>query len=110
MDQKSERRMRDVAIWLVRLSTFVSAAAALGLTWAFSGLAQAYFSGKPPAPAPTVVPAVPVAAAPVQQPPKVEQTIVHHRIGRELQASTVIGSIADTYLEGAIAASSTLIK
>jgi hypothetical protein len=78
IDPKSERRTRDIAIWLVRLSTFVSAAAALGLTWAFSGLAQAYFSGKPPAPAPTVVPAVPVAAAPVQQPPKVEQTIVHH--------------------------------
>ena len=78
MDQKSERRTRDLSIWLVRLSTFGSAAGALGMTWYFSGLAQAYFSGKPPAPAPTVVPAVPVAAAPVQAPPKVEQTVVHH--------------------------------
>jgi len=77
-DQKSEKRTRDLAIWLVRLSTVGSAAGALGMTWYFSGLAQAYFSGKPPAPAPTVVPAVPVAAAPVQQPPKVDQTIVHH--------------------------------
>src|ERR1700682_3687137 len=78
MGQRSERATRDRAIWMVRLATFGSAAGAPGLSGVFGAAAQASFSGKPaPASAP-VVPAVPVAAAPVQKAPPVIQTIVHH--------------------------------
>jgi hypothetical protein len=78
MKPRSEQATRDRAIWFVRLATFGGAASALGLTWLFSGMAEAYFSGKPaPAPVP-VPPVVPVAPAPVQQPPAVIQTVVHH--------------------------------
>ena len=65
MERQPERATRNKAIWAVRLATFGGLTGALGLTWAFSNLAEAYFSGKPPAP-PTP-PRVPVAAAPVQQ-------------------------------------------
>jgi len=78
MAPRSERAARDRALWMVRLATVGSAAGALGLTWVFSDAAQAYFSGKPAPRSAPVVPVVPVAAAPVQQPPQVIQTIVHH--------------------------------
>jgi hypothetical protein len=78
MAQTSEQTTRDRAIWFVRLGTFAGAACALGLSWTFSNLSLAYFSGKPPAPTPVVVPVVPSAAAPVQKPPTVIQTVVRH--------------------------------
>jgi hypothetical protein len=71
-------RTRDRAIWIVRLATFGGVASALGLTWLFSDLAQAYFSGKPGPTAAVVPPKLPVEAAPVQKPPTVIQTVVHH--------------------------------
>ncbi len=79
MTGRSEHRTRDRAIWAVRLATTGGAVAALGLTWVFSNLAASFFSGKPVAaqPSPTP-PRVPVAAAPVQAPPTVIQTVVHH--------------------------------
>lgn len=70
-------RTRDRAIWIVRLATIAGAAGALGLTWLFSDMAQAYFSGKPGAIA-SVPPKVPVEPAPVQKAPTVVQTVVHH--------------------------------
>ena len=75
-DRKAERSTRTKAIWVVRLATFGGLAGALGLTWAFSNLAEAYFSGKPPAP--PRPPQVPLAAAPVQKPPAEVVTVVHH--------------------------------
>ena len=78
MAQTPEQTTRDRAIWFVRLGTFAGAACALGLSWTFSNLSLAYFSGKPPVPTPAVVPVVPATAAPVQKPPTVIQTIVHH--------------------------------
>lgn len=71
-------RTRDRAIWIVRLATFGGVASALGLTWLFSDLAQAYFSGKPGPIAAVVPPKLPVEAAPVQKAPTVIQTVVHH--------------------------------
>jgi hypothetical protein len=68
---------RNRAIWIVRLLTLGGVGGALGLTWGFANLAEAYFSGK--APAPPAPPQVPKLAAPVQQPPPVITTIVHHR-------------------------------
>lgn len=79
MDSSPEQAVRDRAIWVVRLVTFGSVAGALGSSWVFSGLAVAFFSGKPPAPATAATPEVPVAAAPVQKPPKVVQKVVHHK-------------------------------
>ncbi len=76
MERRPEEATRDRAILIVRLATLGGAAGALGVTWLFSNLAATYFSGKMPvAQAPTPVP---VAATPVQKPPAVVQTIVHH--------------------------------
>jgi hypothetical protein len=77
MNQQPERT-RDRAIWIVRLATFGGVVSALGLTWLFSDLAQAYFSGKPAAPTAAVPPKLPAEAAPVQKAPTVVQTVVHH--------------------------------
>jgi hypothetical protein len=78
MESKSEQATRDRAIWFVRLSTFGGAVGALGLTLLFGNMAQAYFSGVPaPKPVP-VPPVVPVAVVPVQKPPTVIQSVVHH--------------------------------
>ena len=74
--QKEVQSTRDRAIWIVRLATVSGLASALGLTWAFSNLAEAYFSGKQPAP--PAPPSVPAAAAPVQQARQVITTVVHH--------------------------------
>lgn len=70
------RRSRNRALWLVRLATAGSVAAALGVTWAFGNLAEAFFSGK--SPAPPAPPDVPNAAAPVQSQRPVAVTIVQH--------------------------------
>ena len=74
--EDSQRRSRNRALWIVRLATAGSVGGALGLTWGFATLAEAYFSGKPPPP--SAAPQVPVSAAPVQQPRPVITTIVHH--------------------------------
>jgi hypothetical protein len=76
MSQRVEQKTRDRAIWIVRGATLGGLATALGLTWAFSNLAEAYFSGKQPAP--PAPPAVPVAATPVQAAREVVTTVVHH--------------------------------
>jgi hypothetical protein len=78
MDKSLEQTARDRAIMIVRLATFGGVASALGMSWLFSNMAEAYFSGKPPAPTVAAPPEVPVAAAPVQKPPKVVQKVVHH--------------------------------
>ncbi len=78
MARSPEEVQRDRALLLVRGTTLVSVAGALGLTWLFSGFAEAYFSGRTPAPP---QPHVPLAAAPVQKPPKVIQTVVHKPYG-----------------------------
>ena len=78
MAQNIDRATRDRAIWIVRLATFGGLISAAGLSWAFADLAEAYFSGKAPQPRSETPPAVPVAAAPVQKPPTVIQTIVRH--------------------------------
>ncbi len=76
MERRNEELTRDRAILIVRLATAGGLAGALGLTWLFTNLAEAFFSGKAqPVPLP---PVVPVAAAPVQKAPPVIQTIVHH--------------------------------
>ena len=61
-DQRSERAMRDRAIWIVRLATFGGVASAVGLSWVFAD----------------APPVVPVAAAPIQRPRTVIQKVVHH--------------------------------
>ena len=76
MSQRVEQKTRDRAIWIVRGATLGGLATALGLTWGFSTLAEAYFSGKQPAP--PAPPAVPVAATPVQAAREVVTTVVHH--------------------------------
>jgi hypothetical protein len=76
-----QQTTRDRAILIGRLGTIGGAAGALGLTWLFSNLSAAYFSGKPPTAAVVHPPKVPVAAAPVQKPPTVIQTVVHHPFG-----------------------------
>ncbi len=76
MERRFEPGARDRAILTVRLVTAGLATGVLGLTWLFSNLAEAYFSGKPPAQAP--VPQVPAAAAPVQSAPPVITKVVHH--------------------------------
>jgi len=75
MARRPEEVVRDRAIWIVRAVTFGSVASALGLTWLFSNMAEAYFSGKS-VPPPT--PHVPNLATPVQSPPVVITTTVHH--------------------------------
>jgi hypothetical protein len=77
MDRASEPAVRDRAIRVVRGATFAGVVGALGLTWVFANLAEAYFSGKPPQSSQANPPTVPVAAVPVQKPPKVIKTIVH---------------------------------
>jgi hypothetical protein len=76
-----QQTTRDRAILIGRLGTIGGAGAALGLTWLFSNLAAAYFSGKPPTAAVARPPKLPAAAAPVQKPPTVIQTVVHHPYG-----------------------------
>jgi hypothetical protein len=76
MERRAPESTRDRAILIVRLATLGGATAALGLTWLFSNLAATYFSGK--APVAEAPPQVPAAATPVQKPPTVVQTIVHH--------------------------------
>ena len=79
MQKRSEQSTRDRAILIGRIATFGGVTSALGLTWLFSNLAADYFSGKPAsAPVATEPPPIPVAAAPVQKPPAVIHTIVHH--------------------------------
>ena len=78
MGKRPEHAGRDRAILIVRLSTFGGVVSALGLTWLFSNLAAGYFSGKPVVAAVPAPPKIPVAAAPVQKPPTVIQTVVHH--------------------------------
>jgi hypothetical protein len=86
-DKKPEQAARDRAILVVRLAAFGGAAGALGLSWLFGGLAEAYFSGKPPtALAPSAPSQVPVEIAPVQQPPTVVQHVVHHPYGSQAPA------------------------
>jgi hypothetical protein len=86
-DKKPEQAARDRAILLVRLAGFGGAAAALGLSWLFGGLAEAYFSGKPPtALAPSVLSQMPLETAPVQQPPAVVQQVIHHPYGSQAPA------------------------
>lgn len=78
MESRAEQATRDRAIWFVRLGTLGGLVSALGLSWLFADMAQAYFSGQPaPKPAP-LPPVVPVAAIPVQKPPTVIQSVVHH--------------------------------
>lgn len=72
----SQQRSRNRALWLVRFVTAGTVGAALGLTWGFGVLAEAFFSGKPPAP--PAPPKIPVAAVPVQQPRPVVVTVVQH--------------------------------
>ena len=81
MEQSIERANRDRALLVVRVATLGGVVSALGLSWIFAGLAEAYFSGKPPQVAVTAPPAVPIAAAPVQKPPPVIQRVVHHPYG-----------------------------
>jgi|ERR1700730_5735565 hypothetical protein len=78
MARMPEQSNRDRAIWIGRFTTLGGVAGALGLTWLFSNLSAAYFSGKPVAVVYPSPPPVPVAAAPVQKPPTVIQTVVHH--------------------------------
>jgi hypothetical protein len=74
----SEQRMRDRAIWFVRLATFGGAAGALGMSWLFANLAAVYFSGKPVAAvASPPPPAVAVEPLPVQKAPPVIVKVVH---------------------------------
>ena len=67
---------RDRAIVGVRMGTVAAVLGAVGLTWMFGVLAEAFFSGKPPAP--PAVPKIPVQAAPVQSAPPVVVRVVHH--------------------------------
>jgi hypothetical protein len=76
MEEPQLKRSRNRAIWTVRLLTMAGVGGALGLTWGFANLADAYFSGK--LPVPPSPPNIPKLAAPVQKPPPVITTIVHH--------------------------------
>ncbi|HET7420652.1 MAG TPA: hypothetical protein VFL27_09745 [Candidatus Dormibacteraeota bacterium] len=78
MEQPEDlQRSRNRAIWTVRWLTLLGVGGALGFTWGFANLAEAYFSGKPPPP--PAPPNVPRLAVPLQHPPPVITTIVHHR-------------------------------
>lgn len=76
MAARADTATRDRAILVVRLATAAAVALAVGFAWLFSNLAEAFFSGKPPAVPPP--PQVPVAKAPAQTPRTVVQTVVHH--------------------------------
>lgn len=76
MAQAPEQSARDRAIRYVRLVTLGGVGAALGLSWLFAVLSEAFFSGKPPTP--PAPPNIPLQAAPVQKAPAVVVTIVHH--------------------------------
>jgi hypothetical protein len=67
---------RDRAVLIVRLATVGGVLGAVGLSWVFGNLAEAFFSGRQPAP--PGPPKVPIAAAPVQKAPPVVTTTVHH--------------------------------
>src|ERR1700730_3108149 len=69
MERRPEQTPGDRAILIARLATFTGAVVSLGLTWLFSNLAAAYFSGKPVAAVAVKTPPVPAAAAPTQKPP-----------------------------------------
>jgi hypothetical protein len=92
MEPRSKASTRDKAVLVVRLATFGGAVCALGITWLFSNLAEAYFSGKPASAHPSPPPQVPVAAVPQQAPPAVVQTIVHHP-SQGRPAAPVSGSV-----------------
>ncbi len=77
MQEGNAAVLRDRAILGVRLGTAGVLLGALGLTWVFATLAEAFFSGKPPAAPP--VPSVPQLAAPVQAAPKIVVKVVHHQ-------------------------------
>lgn len=85
MVRQPEQATRDRAIWFVRLVTLGGVGGALGLSWGFAALAEAFFSGRPPA---APVPYVPVAAAPVQKAPPVIVSVVHHAYKPGQQAPT----------------------
>ncbi len=74
VEPSPEERMRDRALWFVRLATAAAVTLAVGLTWLFANAAEAYFSGRPAA---SVVPKVPVEPTPVQSPRPVVTKIVH---------------------------------
>ncbi|MFI5282678.1 MAG: hypothetical protein ACHQ0J_06055 [Candidatus Dormibacterales bacterium] len=92
MTKRAEQSTRDRAIWIVRVATLGGLTSALGLTWAFSNLAEAYFSGKQPAP--PAPPAVPAAATPVQVARQVITTVVHHPYSGGYVGSTSGGGAA----------------
>jgi hypothetical protein len=69
---------RNRAVWTVRLVTSGAVAGALAVTWAFSNMAEAFFSGKPQV---AIPPQVPALATPVQQARPVITKIVHHPAG-----------------------------
>jgi hypothetical protein len=81
MEARFQPSTRNKAIVIVRAATFGGVVGALGLTWLFSNLAAAYFSGKPASAHPSPPPQVPVAAVPQQAPPAVVKTVVHHPSG-----------------------------
>jgi hypothetical protein len=78
MEPRFKPATRDRAILVVRVVTFGGVVGAFAITWLFSNLAEAYFSGKPANANATRPPQVPVAAVPKQLPPTVVTTVVHH--------------------------------
>lgn len=78
MQKRSQQFIRDRAINLVRLATLGGVAGAIGLTWLFSNLAIAYFSGQPVGAQSAPPPLVPVLEAPIQSPPALILRVVHH--------------------------------
>jgi hypothetical protein len=78
MEARFQPSTRNKAILIVRAATFGGAVGALAITWLFSNLAEAYFSGKPVTAHAPPPPKVPVAAVPQQAPPTVIKTVVHH--------------------------------
>jgi hypothetical protein len=91
MEARFQPQTRNKAILIVRAATFVGAVGALGITWLFSNLAEAYFSGKPVTAHTPPPPQVPVAAVPQQAPPTVIKTVVHHPSSGGQQSAPVAG-------------------
>ena len=81
---RSSPDSRNRALWTVRLVTSAAVAAALAVTWAFSNMAEAFFSGRPQVVSP---PQVPALATPVQQARPVITKVVHHPAGSRPGAS-----------------------